>query len=248
MTTPLRVVDSGLRSARANMALGAALLAEYSGDTVRFFRFPPAVLLGRHQRLAAEVDLAQADGVELARRLTGGGAVLVDERQLCWELVTAGRRPLAETTAVVCTAVAAGLSRLGIDARFRPGNDIEADGRKICGTAGLVRGELQLLHGTLLLDADIGRMAALLTPAADKLARHHAAAIADRVTTLRRLLGVAPSVTMAEEAILAGLCGLGYRPWRGVLTAAEEAEAARLLAGPLGSDAFTWDGDVDAGD
>jgi lipoate-protein ligase A len=246
---PFQVLDSGLRGGRANMAFGAALIARRRAglipDTLRFFRFTPAVLIGRHQRLAAEVNLSDTAGVELARRLTGGGAVYVDERQLCWEVVIESRRPLAETTAQVCTAVAAGLCRLGIDARFPPGNDIEAGGRKICGTAGVVDGPVQLLHGTLLLDGDLERMTALLTPPADKLARHRAASVAERVTTLRQLLGTAPSVMLAQQAIMAGLgCAAATPEPPG---AAEEAEAAGLLAGPLGSDGFLDWGDVDAG-
>jgi len=247
--TPLRVIDTGLRGARANMAFGAALAAgrrRGPPDTLRFFRFPPAVLIGRHQSLAAEIDLTRIDGVELARRPTGGGAVYVDDRQICWELVTAGDVPLSETTARVCGAVAAGLSGLGMVARFRSGNDIETGGRKICGTAGLVDGAVQLLHGTLLLDADLDRMAEILTPAADKLARHHAVGVAGRVTTLRHVLGRVPSFAEAMAAVTRGVAGLGFAPFTGEVSAAEEDEAARRLAGPLGRDAFTWTGEMDA--
>ncbi|WP_142847152.1 lipoate--protein ligase family protein [Telmatospirillum sp. J64-1] len=244
---PLRVIDTGLRSARANMAFGAALMAGRRAgttpDTLRFFRFPPSVLIGRHQSLVDEVDLRRTDGVEIARRLTGGGAVYLDERQICWELVCA---PFPDATARICTAVAGGLARLGVEACFRPGNDIESAGRKICGTAGCLEGEVQLLHGTMLLDADIGRMAQILTPAADKLARHQAAGIADRVTSLRDLLGEVPSFDAVKEAVTAGIAGLGFLPCAGEPSLAEEEAALRVLDGPLGSDDFLWHGDADA--
>ncbi|CAA7623445.1 Biotin/lipoate A/B protein ligase (fragment) [Magnetospirillum sp. LM-5] len=248
--TPLRVVDSGLRGARANMAMTAALLAARAEgripDTLRFFRFPPCVLIGRHQDPAAEIDLEQAAGIELARRPTGGGAVYIDDRQLCWEVALACQAPLDHLTGDLCRAVAVGLSGLGVACSFAPANDIEAAGRKICGTAGLVRGGAALLHGTLLLDADIDSMVRLLTPPAAKLARHGAATIAQRVTGLAALLGGVPSFAAARAAIAEGIASLGFSPYPGTLTDHEETCAAQLRAGPLGSDAFLWNGDVDA--
>jgi lipoate-protein ligase A len=248
--TALRVLDTGLRGARANMAFGAALVeGRRQGTlpcTLRFFRFPPTVLIGRHQRLEAEIDLSRCRGVELARRMTGGGAVYIDERQICWELVTESPLPLHEATERICRAVAIGLSGLGVNARFRPGNDIEAGGRKICGTAGWVEGGVQLLHGTLLLDADIGRMAEILTPAADKLARHGASGVAERVTSLKALLGTVPSFDATMAAVTEGVASLGFSPYPGVASHEEERAAASLLAGAMGSEDFTWKGILDA--
>ncbi|OAN50540.1 lipoate--protein ligase family protein [Magnetospirillum moscoviense] len=248
--TQLRVIDSGLRGARANMAFGAALVSGRrrgtSPDTLRFFRFPPTVLIGRHQSLTAEVDLSRADGVELARRLTGGGAVYIDPRQICWEVVMAARAPLPEMTAHVCEAVASGLERLGVAARFRPGNDIEVAGRKICGTAGYAEDGIMLLHGTLLIDADIARMADVLTPPADKLARHGAGGVAERVTSLRAILGQVPSFEAVKDAVTNGMASLGFTPYAGEIASPEEQDAAQLLAGPLGGEHFLETGDLDA--
>lgn len=245
----LRVIDSGLRGARANMALGAVLAqGRQSGgvDCLRFFRFPAAILIGRHQNLRAEVDISATHGVELARRLTGGGAVYVDPRQLCWEVVLKTALPLDLLTAQICQTVAAGLSGLGVAAAFSPGNDITVAGRKICGTAGFVDGGVVLLHGTLLLDADIAAMTRVLTPSADKLGRHGAAAIADRVTDLAALLGAAPSFDAARRAISAGMAALGFSPYADRVSEAEEILATRALAGFIGSDAFVETGESDA--
>jgi lipoate-protein ligase A len=141
----VRVIDTGLRPARWNIAFDQALIDLHRDgripDTIRFLRFPHSALVGRHQALAREVhlDWCQANGIEIARRITGGGAIWFEPAQLGWELVLP--RPalgpsLDAAAERICRAAAAGLRRLGIDASFRPRNDIEVGGRKISGTGG----------------------------------------------------------------------------------------------------------------
>ena len=147
-----RIIDTGVREGRANIAFDAALIEERDAgnvpDTVRFLRFPPTALIGRHQDLSREVDLDYcADtGVGVVRRITGGGAIYLDEGQLGWELVfhraSLGIPALPDLAREICNAAAAGISKLGVDARFRPRNDIEVDGRKISGTGGFFDGDV----------------------------------------------------------------------------------------------------------
>jgi lipoate-protein ligase A len=90
---PFRVIDTGLRDGRANIAFDQALIDAHKAaaipDTIRFLRFRPSALVGRHQALSQEVrlDHCRARGITVARRITGGGAIYFDEGQLGWELV-----------------------------------------------------------------------------------------------------------------------------------------------------------------
>ena len=136
-----RLIDTGVRDGRANIAFDQALIdAHRDGrvpDTVRFLHFSPCVLIGRHQALRQEVEIeyCRDNGIGIGRRITGGGAIYLDEGQLGWELVfhraTLGIASLGELAAAICEAAAAGLRQLGVDARYRPRNDIEVDGQKI---------------------------------------------------------------------------------------------------------------------
>ena len=119
-----RVVDTGLRDGRRQIAFDQALIegrkAGTIPDTIRFLRFPPTALIGRHQALSREVrvDYCRANGIGLVRRITGGGAIYFDEGQLGWSLVfdraTLGIATLAELAREICEAAAAGLSKLGV--------------------------------------------------------------------------------------------------------------------------------------
>ena len=251
MTTPFRVIDTGVRDGRWQIALDAALVERHQAgstpDTVRFLRFPPTVFIGRHQALAHEVKLdhVRAHGIGLVRRITGGGAIYLDEGQVGWELILSRRRlplgTLAEYARAISEAVAHGLSKgFGIDARFRPRNDIEVGGRKLGGTGGFFDGDTLIYQGTVLVDVDPARMMACLNVPAAKLEKRDLDRPEARVTTLKALLGgEAPDVFAVHQAILLGLSSrLGIAPRQGVLQEEEAALASRLHDEQIGTDAF----------
>ena len=117
MTSEFRIIDTGVREGRANIAFDAALIeARQAGqvpDTIRFLRFPPTVLIGRHQDLSREVNLdyCRDNDVGIVRRITGGGAIYLDEGQLGWEIVfhrtSLGIPALPDLAREICNAAAA---------------------------------------------------------------------------------------------------------------------------------------------
>lgn len=259
MAASFRVIDTGVREGRRQIAFDQALIdAHQAGaipDTIRFLRFPPTALVGRHQALAREVNLdyCRAHGIGVARRITGGGAIYFDEGQLGWELVlhrtTLGIGSLAELTRSICEAAAAGLSRLGIEARYRPRNDIEVDGRKLSGTGGFFEGDTLFFQGTVLVDMNPADMLAALNVPQAKLARRALDSAAQRVVTLKGLLGAAPSLQSVREALLAGFAErLGIAAVPGSVTDLEESLAARHYDEEIGTDAFVAEIDDPAAD
>lgn len=259
MAASFRVIDTGVREGRRQIAFDQALIdAHQAGaipDTIRFLRFPPTALVGRHQALAREVNLdhCRAHGIGVARRITGGGAIYFDEGQLGWELVlhrtTLGIGSLAELTRSICEAAAAGLSRLGIEARYRPRNDIEVDGRKLSGTGGFFEGDTLFFQGTVLVDMNPADMLAALNVPQAKLARRALDSAAQRVVTLKGLLGAAPSLQSVREALLAGFAErLGIAAVPGSVTDFEESLAARHYDEEIGTDAFVAEIDDPAAD
>ena len=244
-----RVIDTGLREGRRQIAFDQALIeSRQSGtipDTIRFLRFPPTALIGRHQALSREVrvDHCRAHGIGLVRRITGGGAIYFDEGQLGWSLVfdrsTLGIASLADLAREICEAAAAGLSKLGVDARYRPRNDIEVDGRKLSGTGGFFDGDTLFYQGTVLVDLDPARMVAALRVPEPKLAKRGLDSAARRIVTLRELLGEAPPIETVQQALLDGFAErLGIVPEWGSIDPAEESAAQRFHDEEIGTDAF----------
>lgn len=244
-----RVIDTGLRGGRANVAFDRALIearrSRLIPDTIRFLRFTPSALVGIHQIAGHEVrlDYCRRHGIEVGRRITGGGALYLDPGQIGWELVfERGALPggdLAHLSRRLCEAAALGLSRLGVAAAFRPRNDIEVEGRKISGTGGFFEGSTFFFQGTLLVDFDVETMIAALRVPVEKLARRDLDSARQRVVSLRELLGRVPPLAEIEAALLQGFAeGLGIELVRGEVGAEEERLAEQIFRDEIGTDDF----------
>jgi len=245
-----RVVDTGVRDGRFNIAVDQAMIELHQAgriaDTFRFMRFPPTALIGRHQALSQEIDVpyCHAHGVGVVRRITGGGAIYLDEGQLGWGLIfrraALGAASLPELARDICLAVAAGLRALGVEARYRPRNDIEVDGRKISGTGGFFDGETLIYQGTVLVDMDPAAMVAALRVPRAKLEKRQLDSAAQRVVTLRELLGPAtPGLLAIQRALLGAFAERFEVEWsEEALTADEEALASRHHREEIGTEAF----------
>jgi len=247
---PLRIIDTGVLEGRLNIAIGQAIVeARQAGrapDTLRFLRFPPTALVGRHQALGQEIDLdyCAVHGIGVARRITGGGAIFMEPGLLGWELAldrgTLGVRSLPELTRSICEAAAEGISSLGVTARYRPRNDIEVDGRKISGTGGFFDGDTLFFQGTVLVDMDPRVMMSALRVPQAKLAKRSLDSVEQRVVTLRELLGAnTPDLPVVQQALASAFAErFGLAATAAELSAAELAQAQDLYREEIGTEAF----------
>jgi lipoate-protein ligase A len=237
-----RLLDTGLLSAAENMALDETLTrragAGLSPPTLRFLRFSPdAALVGYHQEMERELrlDYCRQEGIDINRRLTGGGAILFQESALGWEVIAPwGAAPFGGNFSAalerICTAAAAGLSRLGLEARFRPRNDIEVNGRKISGTGGMVLEGGAMFQGTVLVVNQIERFLKALRVPVEKLKRREIESLMERVAFLEELLERPVNMAELKDALAAGLSqGLGITLEPGELTPEERREFAQRL-------------------
>ncbi len=211
-----RLIDTGLRPASENMTLDDVILEckarNLVPDTVRFLRFsPPAALVGYHQDVYQEVRLeyAKENGIDVNRRLTGGGAIYFDSSTIGWEVI-ASKRSLCTNYSLewifktVCECVVNALKEFGLDACFRPRNDIEINGRKISGTGGVERGDAFLFQGTLLVDFDVETMIKVLKIPIIKLKGKELESVKRRVTCLKWELGYTPDYEEIRNALIKG--------------------------------------------
>ncbi len=237
-----RLLDTGPRAAAENMALDEAILEARSRElvpnTLRFLQFlPRCTLVGYHQAVEQEVrlDFCRANGIEINRRVTGGGALFWDESQLGWEIYAPVNHPNLPRSpealyACLCQGVVRGLKTLGVDAAFRPQNDIEVDGRKISGTGGTEVNGAFLFQGTLLVDFDVDTMLRALRIPTEKLKDKEISSVKERVTCLSWELSHTPSLPEIKAALVRGFAEtLGVELVPGPLTEAEQQLLAEKL-------------------
>jgi lipoate---protein ligase len=244
----LRFIDSGPAPGALNMGIDEALLglvsAGESPPTLRLYRWsPPCVTLGYFQSLEAEVDIdaCRAAGVDVVRRLTGGGAVFHDA-EITYSLVLPLGHELApddilESYRGICAGILRGLALLGVESSFEPINDIAAGGKKISGNAQTRRQGCLLQHGTVLLDLEAELMFSLLKVPAEKMKGRLIEEVKARVTSLGSLLGRAVSYEEAAGALRRGFA----EAWGAELEPGRLGEAEMARARALAAERFSQD-------
>jgi lipoate-protein ligase A len=222
------------------MAIDEALLklnAEgKSPNTIRFWRWQPStVSIGCFQSIEREVDLevAKRYGVDVVRRITGGGAVFHDYNgELTYSVVCRqGDVPddIIESYRLICGGLVRGFEQLGLRAEFKPVNDVQVSGKKISGSAQTRRWGSVLQHGTVLISPDVRQMFELLRVSREKISDKFISSIYERVTTVEREIGRKPAFEEVREAMLTGFeDSLGIELHEDELTGEELELAANL--------------------
>lgn len=205
-----RLVDSGLVPPPESAALDEAILeAHISGkvsNTLHFYiRSVPTISVGYFQKIAESVDLVECErrGVAIVRRKSGGSAIYTDHGQLIYGLVLHDSdlpEKSADSFRPTCQAIANALRIFGVDAIYRPMNDVEVDGRKISGNAQLRRKGSVLQHGTVVVDTNVREMDAVLKVSNPR--RIGVSSPSERMTTLASLLGVAPKMETVKGSMV----------------------------------------------
>ena len=125
MKTIGRLLNMGKNSAAMNMAIDEAILAaqkEQPNPTLRFYGWTqPAFSFGYFQDISAEVDVdaCRAEGIELVKRMTGGGTV-VHGWELTYTLILprgAGEMNISDAYHSIGQSLVKAFQQLGIPAQ-----------------------------------------------------------------------------------------------------------------------------------
>jgi len=240
--TAWRLILDGHRPAAENMAIDEAIMRhrpELGVNTLRLYGWDPsAISIGYFQSLEREVDTAACvrHGVDVVRRITGGGAVYHDrEGEVTYSLIMPSDDPLVRdhtvlgSYGVLLEGLVRALSHLGIEAEFRPVNDIVVSGRKISGSAQTRRGGGILQHGTVLLDVDPEVMFRLLRVPDEKVRDKMVASVRERVTSIRHLVGNIPRERVVDALVEGFAAALDAEFETGGLTSAEAAMVPEIV-------------------
>jgi lipoate-protein ligase A len=216
-----RLLNLSVHDAFANMAIDEAILTarteNLASNTLRLYCWrPSAVSVGRFQSMTNEVylDNCREHGVDVVRRITGGGTVYHEaDNEVTYSIIADKRELGTEDLAAIYAKIYSGLARaislMGASADFNEGNaktcpNLTVEGRKVSGSAQSHRKGVVLQHGTLLLDVDLDKMFAFIrVPWAET--RAQVVNIAPRkITSLGELLGRRVAAEEAGQALVQG--------------------------------------------
>lgn len=241
----LRVIDFGNVSALGSLAAfhGLAESLRLGDDPILSFASPetPFVCVGVHQEVAKEVDedYCRAAGLPIYRRRIGGGAVYLDHNQLFTHFIyPRDKAPAyaANLYPMFIEPVVKTYRELGVQAEYRPINDIHVAGRKIGGTGAASIGESTVMAGSFMFDFDTATMAKCLKVPSEKFRDKLKATLDDYMTTMKRELDTPPTRQEIKRLFLKHCADcLDVTPETGEATAAEQeaiAEQEKALTDP----------------
>jgi len=235
----IRVLETGYNTAPWNMALDEVLMNGVNDMPVlRLYGWkPPAVSIGYFQSMEEEVDVKKCKniGIEVVRRITGGGAVLHDSELTYSFMTTKYPQNIMESYKLICDAIVVCINKLGFDAKFAPLNDIIVNGKKVSGNAQTRKKGTLLQHGTILLDVNVEKMFSILKVPSEK--------IRDKIITdvKERVMGVNKTFQEVAFALKEGFSEkFDARLIIDKLTIEEEYNANKLAKEKYAKDEWNW--------
>ena len=191
-----------------NLAVEEYLFRHADDDVFMLWQNAPSVIAGKNQNIYAEVDLdyAKENGINVCRRITGGGAVYHDLGNINYTFISTRGDTRALDFEFFTRPIRNALGRLGVECQVGSRNDIECEGGKFSGNAQHYESGRILHHGTLLFNTDFNVMEAVLKVDKEKLAYRAVKSCRSRVVNLIGLIKKEISLDGFLSQIEASVC------------------------------------------
>lgn len=196
------ITDPTLNLALEEYALKAVDIAH---DHLLFYVNEPAVIIGKHQNTAAEInaEFIEENNIHVVRRISGGGAVYHDHGNLNFSFITQASKHRFHRYESFLRPVVAALQTLGVPADLNGRNDIVVGDKKISGNAQYQLGNRMFCHGTVLVSSALEDVVAALNVNPDKIISKGIQSIRSRVANINEYLAEPISVDQLKKHFIA---------------------------------------------
>ena len=170
----------------------------------------PLASVGYFQDADKEIDLAYCAeaNIPVMRREVGGGATYLDGNQIFYQIIWNSKNPkfsrnIKEIFSYLSQPPCETYRKFGINATFRPENDIVTDkGKKIAGEGGGDIGDSMVFVGGILMDFDYETMSRVLKVPDEKFRDKIYKSMEENLTTMKRELGVTPPRNEIKKVLI----------------------------------------------
>jgi len=208
----------------------------------------PLVSLGYFQEIEEDIDtkFCRENNIVFTRRVIGGGGVYLDDGQMFYQVIGRSDSPttpkrIDDYYRKFLEAPVQAYRNLGIDAEFKPVNDLIANGKKISGNGAGDVGNARILTGNLIFDFNFDMMVKVLKVPDEKFRDKISKSLRERMTTILLETGTTPDrAEVKEDLIRLYEETLDISLERGQLTNWERERMAQLRPKYLSDEWLHW--------
>ena len=135
-----------------------------SSDWLLLWQNYNTIVIGKYQNTVEEInaEYVRENGISVARRLSGGGAVYHDKGNLNYTIIVDQNEDFDFNFRYFVVPVTETLKSFGIDAEFSGRNDVTIDGKKFSGNSQYVKQNRIMHHGCIMVDSNLSNVASAL--------------------------------------------------------------------------------------
>lgn len=220
-----------------NLAVEEHILRCWDEDVLLLWRNDNTIVVGRNQNTAEEIDRSYADanGINIIRRISGGGAVYHDLNNVNFSFIVGLKDVAGQRMVDFMAPIAAALNVMGVPVTLDGRNDLSVHGRKVSGNAQSIYKKRILHHGTLLFDVNLDVLSRSLRVTPEKFQSKATKSVRARVANIKDWLpGVSVSAFMER---LQRQLASGFSSQNLVLREADELAVLQLRCNKY----LSWD-------
>lgn len=183
----MKYIKTDWKKTAYNMAMEEYIINSMPmDDYLTFYIHDPAIIIGQHQNTIEEInqEYVNEKGIQVQRRLSGGGAVYHDHGNLNFSFIVRGTVENVNDFDVLTRPVVKTLEKMGIKAELSGRNDLLIDGKKFSGNAQFFSKGKLLQHGTILFNSEMSELGKALKVKELKIESKGIKSVRSRVTNI----------------------------------------------------------------